>query len=93
MKLSAGSVVLMSIGTVICCLMVAGVLFLIDSVIPLARFYLWLGLVLSSLWTLMSSAAFMESLSDESEINTERMLMGTGISSISMCAFGYLVFS
>lgn len=93
MSTNPSSVVLMGIGTSISLLLFAGVFFLIDMVIPLGRFFLWFGMTSGAAWTLMSFGAFIEDMTnDDSQMNTEVLIVSCGLSSASMSAFGYLIF-
>ena len=85
-----GSWVLLGIGTSISLGMFAGILFLIDMVIPLGRFFLWFGMASSGVWTLISFQATIGSMMNDD--SGEMLLLNLGLSAASMSAFGYLVF-
>ena len=92
MKVTPASVIFLGMGMCISCLLVGGVLFLISQYVPLGRFYLWCGLTLSTLWSVVAWFALIESIDNESSSESLIVMLNGGLSAVSMCSFGYLVF-
>jgi len=92
MKANLGTVVFSSLGMCISCLIVVGILFLIGEYVPLSRFYLWCGLSLSTLWSVVSWVTLIESMVEESTHEPLLVGMNCGLAGVSMCSFGYFVF-
>ena len=91
-KVTPATVIFLGVGTCISCLLVGGVLFLISQYIPLGRFYLWCGLTLSTLWSVVAWFTLIESIDNESSSESLIVMLNGGLSAVSMCSFGYLVF-
>jgi hypothetical protein len=94
MKVTPTTVIFMGVGTCISCLLVGGILFLISEYVPLGRFYLWCGLTLSTLWSVVAWFTLVEATDKDLSLSESSIAMvNGGLSAVSMCSFGYLVFS
>ena len=93
MKVTPTTVIFMGVGTCISCLLVGGILFILNEYVSLGRFYLWCGLTLSTLWSVVAWFTLIESTdNDLSSSESSIVMVNCGLSAVSMCSFGYLVF-